>query len=281
MRCRWLGWAGVEVQSGEARLLIDPLINPGALYAAAPDLADQAELPELVDPTLGAPAVAALVTHLHRDHADAEALTGALAPHAPVHIPQAYPDAGARVEAGVAQARQELDAAGLRVAQTATWQRFDVGPFTVTALPAVDGTGEPQVAWAIEADGARVLHCGDTVFHGWWWRMARFAGPFDAVFVPINGAVVNFPWRQPPSPLPAVMTAEEAVVAASLLGAGTAVPMHYGGFDLEPFYRSAPDALPRFLAAAERDGVSVTALERGGVLDVAPAASPPVASPAA
>lgn len=117
-------------------------------------------------------------------HADAQALVGALAPGAQVHVPVDYPDAGATIEAGVTQARQELDAAGLRVVQTPMWRRFEVGPFTVTALPAADGTGEPQLSWAIEADGARVLHCGDTLFHGWWWRMARFAGPFNAVFAP-------------------------------------------------------------------------------------------------
>jgi L-ascorbate metabolism protein UlaG (beta-lactamase superfamily) len=225
-----------------------------------------------VDPRSGSPAIAALITHLHRDHADAGALEGSLAPDAPVRIPEAYPDGGPPVEAGSAQARQELATADLQVVETPTWERFDVGPFTVSALPAADGTGEPQISWAIESEGVRVLHCGDSMFHGWWWRMARFAGPFDAVFVPINGAVVNFPWRQPPSSLPAVMTAEESVLAARLLGAGAVVPMHYGGFDLEPFYRSASDALPRFVAAAERGNVNAVELELGGVLDLAPTA---------
>jgi L-ascorbate metabolism protein UlaG (beta-lactamase superfamily) len=279
MRCRWLGWAGIEVQSDGARLLVDPLINPGAMYAAVPDLLAGVDLPQVIDPRSGPPALAALITHLHRDHADADALVGALAREASVHLPEAYPDGGAAVEAGTAQARQELAAADLQVVQTPTWERFDIGPFTVTALPAADGTGEPQVSWAIEADGVRVLHCGDTMFHGWWWRMARFAGPFDAAFVPINGAVVNFPWRRPASSLPAVMTAEESVMAARLLGAGAAVPMHYGGFDLEPFYRSAPDALPRFVAAAERESMNAVALELGGALDLTPTMTPTGASP--
>ena len=47
----------------------------------------------------------------------------------------------------------------------------------------------------------------DTTFHGYWWRMARRHGPFDVVFAPINGAVVNFPHLQPPSPLAATMGA--------------------------------------------------------------------------
>ena len=73
------------------------------------------------------------------------------------------------------------------------WQTVTVGPFTVTALPAADGTGDPQVSWAVEAGGRRIVHGGDTMFHGWWWRAAQAAGPFDAAFLPINGAVLTSP----------------------------------------------------------------------------------------
>ena len=56
---------------------------------------------------------------------------------------------------------------------------------------------------------------------------ADAAGPFDAVFLPVNGAVVDLPHRQPPSPLPADMDPEQAALAASILDAGVAVPIHY------------------------------------------------------
>jgi L-ascorbate metabolism protein UlaG (beta-lactamase superfamily) len=46
------------------------------------------------------------------------------------------------------------------------------------------------------------------------------------------------------------MTPEEAAVAAQALSAKRAVPMHFGAFDLDPYYRSIPDALERFTAAA-------------------------------
>ena len=35
------------------------------------------------------------------------------------------------------------------------------------------------------------------------------------------------------------MTAEQAVQAAPALGAARAVPIHFGAFDVDPFYRSA------------------------------------------
>ncbi len=49
-------------------------------------------------------------------------------------------------------------------------------------------------------DGQRVFHGGDTMFHGCWWLIARRFSPFDAVFLPANGAVVDAPHLQPPSP---------------------------------------------------------------------------------
>ena len=64
--------------------------------------------------------------------------------------------------------------------------------------------------------------------------MAQRHGPFDVVFAPINGAVVDFPHLQPPSPLAAAMEPEQAAVAAASLGAGTLIPMHYGGFEIDP-----------------------------------------------
>ena len=66
--------------------------------------------------------------------------------------------------------------------------------------------------------------------------MARRHGPFDVVFAPINGAVVDFPHLQPPSPLAATMEPEQAALAGELLGARTVVPMHYDGFAIDPWY---------------------------------------------
>jgi len=120
-----------------------------------------------------------------------------------------------------------LGAAELTRRVAAPGESVTVGPVTCTALPADDGLGDPQVSWLVEAGGRRVLHPGDTVFHGAWWQMARRAGPFDVVFAPVNGAIIDFPHQQPASPLPATMEPEQAALAGKLLGAGTVVPMHY------------------------------------------------------
>src|SRR3954451_11017021 len=251
MKVRWLGWAGVEIEADGAAVVIDPLADPGATFAALGDGAKEVELPAVVPAEADGTAVAGLVTHLPRDHTDAGALAAALADDAAVHTP-AWPGGSDFENLALAQASAELEQEGLNRKAHEVWESFELGPFTCTALPAVDGLGDPQVSWLVEADGTKVLHLGDTIFHGYWWQMARRAGPFDIVFAPINGAVVDFPPQQPPSPLPAAMEPEQAALAGELLGATTVVPMHYGGFAVEPHYRPIEDALERFERAAQR-----------------------------
>ena len=280
MRLTWLGWAGVELASGDATVVIDPLDDAGAVFAALGEAAADTPLPRVVAPSAGR-AVAGLVTHLHRDHADAAALAAALAPGAPVLEP---PSGGGEALEGLAlaQAEHELAAAGLERRRLAPWESATAGPFTLTALPAVDGVGDPQVAWLVDADGVRVLHLGDTMFHGYWWPMALRHGPFDVVLVPVNGAVVGFPHRRPASPLAAALDPQQAAIAAELLGARLAIPIHAEGYEIDGVYQPVPDAAERFAAAAAARGVPVRLLELGEVIEVGrDADSRPVRAPAA
>lgn len=260
MQARWLGWAGVELEHEGQTLVIDPLVDPAGVFAGLGGPGD-VELPPVVPPA-GGRAVAGLVSHLHRDHADAGALAAALAPGGEVHHP-------APTEEGnlaLAQAEHELTAAALPRHPVDTWETVNAGPFTSTALPAVDGLGDPQVSWLVEAGDRRVLHLGDTMFHGAWWQMARRAGPFDVVFAPVNGAVVDFPHQQPPSPAASAMNPEQAALAGELLGAQIVVPMHYGGFAIEPHYRPVADARERFERAAAGRPYRPAALAPGDTL---------------
>lgn len=218
MRVRRLGWAGLEVEAAGRRLLIDyvqdltPLFTgwkPGIGLAAASGRAD-----------------AALVTHLHRDHTDATALAAALTRGAPLLRPA--PGHGDDVDnVTTLLGERELAEHDLGAEVVDTWSVHEFGPFTVTAVPSVDGLGDPQLNWVVEAGGQRVFHGGDTMFHGWWWLVARRFAPFDAAFLPANGAVVDAPHLQPPSPVAAAMDPLQAAAAAKILGARHAVPMHY------------------------------------------------------
>ena len=271
MKMRWLGWAGVELEADGATVVIDPLQDPGATFAALGERAAEVELPAVVEPE-GREAVGGLVSHLHRDHTDAAALAQALAPDAAVHEP-ARPGGGDAENVALAQANAELERSGLERRPAEVWERAEAGPFEIAALPAVDGLGDPQVSWLVEASGLRVLHLGDTIFHGYWWRMARRHGPFDLVLAPINGAAVDFPHLQPPSPLAAAMEPEQAAIAAESLGARTLVPIHYGGFAIDPFYRPTADSLGRFMSAVEGRSYEATVLEPGETLAIEAAAA--------
>jgi L-ascorbate metabolism protein UlaG (beta-lactamase superfamily) len=272
MKVRWLGWAGVEIEADGVTVVIDPLADLGATFAPLGEEARRIKPPSVVAPEAQSSSVAGLVSHLHRDHTDAGALAAALADDAAVHQP-AWPGGADAENLGLAQANSELELADLKRRTVEPWERVEVGPFALIALPAVDGLGDPQVSWLVEAEDQRVVHLGDTVFHGYWWRIARRHGPFDVVFAPINGPLVDFPHRQPPSPLAVAMEPEQAAIAAELLGARSVVPMHYGGFEANPWYRPIGDAAERFVAAAAAHAYEARVLEPGASFELAPVPS--------
>jgi L-ascorbate metabolism protein UlaG (beta-lactamase superfamily) len=273
MRLTWLGWAGAEMEAGDATVVVDPLQDATAVFAAFGERVAATPLPQVVAPRAGR-AVAGLVTHLHRDHADAKALAAALATGAPVLEPPAGGGDGIE-ELALVQADHELAAAGLARRNVAPWESVTADPFTLTALPASDGLGDPQVAWLVAAAGVRVLHLGDTMFHGYWWRMALRHGPFDAVLVPVNGAVVGFPHRRPASPLHSVLDPAQAAIAAAILGARMAIPIHAEGYEIDGVYEPVPDAAERFAAAATGRGVAVARLHPGESIEIRSAEDAP------
>jgi L-ascorbate metabolism protein UlaG (beta-lactamase superfamily) len=264
MRIRWLGWAGVEIEAAGERLVIDLLGNPDGVLEGT---GLRAPMPTVVAPEASGEVLAGLCTHLHRDHADAAALASALRPGAPVLHPVSF--GGDDFEKmWTLKAEHELAAHALPLRPMSYWEKTEIGPFRIAAVPAVDTLGDPQVSWAVEAEGKRIIHLGDSMFHGYWWRAAHRFGPFDAVLTPINGPVVCFPHCTPPSPFPASLDAEHAAVAARLLGARVTIPIHYDGFHVDGFYETRPDELQHFLAAAASERYATAPLAAGDTLVV-------------
>ena len=179
MRIRRLGWSGLEIEQDGATVLVDYILDTSQL----PLRDERQSFPAAAQPPR---AVAALLTHLHADHADPIALAGALSGRGPVYRPAPVvdpePDAELTAHAEAAFGTVDLDT---KVVEP--WTSHAVGPFRFHALPAVDGFGDPQVSWIVEGGGRRILHAGDTLFHGYWWRIARRHGPIDHAFLPING----------------------------------------------------------------------------------------------
>lgn len=216
----------------------------------------------LPGPTAPGTVSLALVTHLHYDHTDPAALERALAPDGLVLRPP--PARGDGMETiALAAAEQGLAELGIETRVVEPWETVEAGPFAVTAVPAADGFGDPQVSWVVAAEGRRIVHCGDTVFHGWWWLTKMRHGPFDTAFLPVNGPIVNLPHRQPHSTLPAAMDPVQAAEAAALLEAVEAIPIHYDTLNNPPVYAQVDRPADAFLEAASRRGVPARTVRAG------------------
>jgi L-ascorbate metabolism protein UlaG (beta-lactamase superfamily) len=200
MLVRRLCWAGLEITTSDATLVLD-------LLGGRPELSKWAGEPmeELIAPAAAAGSVtAAAVTHLHSDHFDVAGLGRALAPDAPVVCPSAV----AETVAG----------AGFNARGVDVWETVAIGDLRLTAVPAVDGFGSAQVSWVVAHGERRLVHCGDTLWHGYWWEIAERSGPIDLAFLPINAAIAEFDYLTPASSgLPAVLTPEQAAAAARVL----------------------------------------------------------------
>lgn len=246
LQVRRLAWAGVEVRLDDTRLLIDPLEHVAAFDVVLG--APRSPVPPVDTP----PGTHALITHLHPDHFDHE-LLARLAPDGTVgcHAPLVQELAGAGIEA----VGQELDSPR------------QIGSLTVTPVTSLDWRGDDQVAWVVEGAGRRIIHCGDTMWHGSWWKIAEQHGPFAAAFVPINGVIAHFQGFE--ANVPVTMTPEQAIEACVVLGAGTACAIHYGVFHKPPVYVEQPDAERRFTEAGAERGVTTALLDAGELVPLA------------
>lgn len=267
MRLRRLGWAGVEIESGGETLVIDHLIDPGLLKHFMTDERD-----ELIEPDSGS-ASAALVTHLHRDHTDVEAIDRALTPAGLILRPPRAREFDEHDEITTGESETALAGSGRDVRELTAGDSLTIGPFKATATFASDGLGSPQVSWVVEAEGVSVYHAGDTVWHGAWWRAALRHGAFDVAFLPANGVELAYPHLQPPAITPGVMTPEQSVDAAAALRTRRLVPIHFNRtFEHPEYYRPVRDAAERIEAAAAEREVSVELVEPGEWIEVTAAA---------
>jgi L-ascorbate metabolism protein UlaG (beta-lactamase superfamily) len=246
MRLRRLSWAGIEVSEGNWRVLIDPLEDtlPFRTFAGPPR---SALVPVTVDDR-----TCAAVTHIHRDHCDRRLLARLPAGQVICH-------------SGIAAA---LNEEGVTATGVDLWKTTSIGPFRMTPVPAQDWRSDDQVAWVIESGGQRIIHCGDTIWHGQWYAIARRYGSFDVAFLPINGFVAQLEGFTP-TDVPGSLTPEQAVEAAVVLHAETACAIHHTLFDNPPYYAQQPHAVARFLAAASRRGVRAITPGDGEVVEPA------------
>lgn len=259
---RRLGWAGVELEHDGSTLIIDNITTGGIFDAFMNDGED-----ELIEPSQKP--LAALVTHLHRDHTDVAALQQSLGDWGLVLRPGQIRFASEMQKFSILGTEEEFAKSSLKTEELAVGDSREIGPFTATAVFAVDGLGSPQVSWIVKAGGSTVFHGGDTLWHGSWWDIAAEYGPIGAAFLPANFVELDYPMQQPAVNIPAVLSPEQAVEAARALQAEVLIPTHFSRkFEHETFYKPIDNARERLETAATARDVKLAFPEIGEFAEV-------------
>lgn len=250
MQITKLTWAGVSVCERDITILIDPIGS--AKHITERPMFKSALMPkDFVPIDLASNVSAILITHAHQDHFDPDSIIKAFGHDVAVYLPL--------------DSVHVATSAGLKnVIGVDVGDEYRVGDvFRVAATHSVDGFGTPQVAWIVKSHSETLAHFGDTIWHGFWWKIARKYGPIDVVCAPVNGPVLSVPFLPVQSSLHVSMTPEEAVEGAALLQAKHLLPIHYGTFHNPPDYTETSNILERVLRRAKETSINVLPLQPG------------------
>ena len=200
---RYLGHATVLIELAGRRILTDPILTDRVAFIRRTADSPQRDHRQAID--------VVLVSHGHLDHLHRASLE-AVGRDVLTIVPRGM---GAMVRRW-----------GFRNVLVADpHERFELGPLTVTATPAVHSGYRPPsgprgtaVGYLIEAEGRRIYFAGDTdVFD----EMQAIGAPgLDAALIPV--------WGWGPRLGPGHLDPERAAVAAALLDATITVPIHWG-----------------------------------------------------
>jgi len=235
-----LGWAGIRLVTGRTTLFVDAVFDPSTQGQPNGDVPLQASTADRYG----------LVTHFHPDHCDPKALKGVFTDRSRLVCDR---------ETALRIGDREVPLLPVALYQP-EFLSGGTADFVVIPVPASDGLGSPQVSWVIDGGGKRLFHAGDTQMHGHFWNIGRAYGPFDAVFLPING-FRQISGRFTRAPAAMSLTPEQAVEVALILGARRAVPIHYGRGEGD--YLEVADALDVFQKAARTAKLATQVLRSG------------------
>ncbi len=195
----WVGHSTVVIDLDGVRLLTDPLLRSRVAHLRRVQPVG-ANVPERID--------AILISHGHYDHLDAASLRK-LDPSIPVVAPRGL--ASTLRRAGHAE-----------IVETDVGEEVAFGGVVVHATPAEHsgraGLRRSEVLGFLVRGSSSVYFAGDTdLFQG-----MGSLGPVDLALVPI--------WGWGPAIGPGHLDPRRAAEAVSLLGARTAVPIHWGTY---------------------------------------------------
>jgi L-ascorbate 6-phosphate lactonase len=248
----WLGQSGYLLKSRSGTMVIDPYLSehltrkyegtgkPHVRMTRSPCRGADLRRIDLV-----------LSSHKHSDHLDPGTMPELLdaSPEAKLVLPEAL------IEHAVALGLPAGRLVGLDAGRD-----FDHRGFRVRALPSAhEGLDTDErgrhlyLGYVVEVDGFRLYHSGDTLsYDGLVEHLGE--GPFDVLFLPING-------RDPARGVAGNMSAAEAVALATVVRPRYLVPHHYEMFTFNtvPIGEFESEALrlpagvhPRVLRCGER-----------------------------
>lgn len=216
----WLGQMGFAVKVGGTLLFLDAFLSPHP----------RRNIPPAVDVDAQVTADLVFGTHDHVDHIDREAW---------LHMARASAQTRFVVpEHHRASVLKQLSVAPERVIGMDEGPAVHVGVLVIRAIPsahefldtAPDTGMHPYLGYILEAEGRRIYHAGDTCLYEGMQSRLREAGPFDVMFIPINGRDGERYRRGTIGN----MTEQEAVDLVGPLRPGLVVPGHYEMFTRNP-----------------------------------------------
>ena len=242
----WLGQAGFWIETGNARILIDPYLSDSLARKYAGQKNDHRRMmpPPLLPEELPRPDLV-LVTHAHTDHMDPDTLAPLAAqyPDLPFVVPAAREDV-ARARIGNAARLIPVDAGASL--DFVPGLRIDVLPAAHEALERDAQGRHVFLGYGIAGGGISLYHSGDCVPFDGLVPAIQTLTP-DIMLLPVNGR----DHQRLSAGVPGNFTLDEAINLASLVGTRFLIPHHFGMFD---FNASDPAEIDR-LAGLTRDPV--------------------------
>ena len=241
----WIGHATVLLRVAGKNMLIDPIFSERA--SPVPFAGPKRIAPLPIDvPDLPSIDVV-MITHNHYDHLDEPSVRRLAA------MPGGHPRF--LVPLGLKPWFTEL---GIdRVEELDWWQSVGEGSARITFVPVqhwsrrtfTDRDQSLWGGWAIEGEGIRVIHLGDTGYSPDFRDIGERLGPFDLALIPIGAYAPRWFMRAKH------LDAAEAIQVRADLRARRAIGIHWGTF---PMADDPPDEAPQILAR-ERDRAGLAA----------------------